>query len=113
PTRARAWDPHPFRAELTPERELLALIARADRRAVELVWSCGHPLERELAQPLTVFQRERNVVRADLEHGRGSGRAVRDVAEPGVEEARVVRPELSARRVVGRHLGGVVGRDPD
>ena len=113
PTRARARDPHPFRAELTTERELLALIARADRRAIELVWSCGHSLERELAQPLTVFQGERDVVRPDLEHGRRSGRTVRDVAEPGVEEARVVGPELPARRVVGRHLGGVVGRDPD
>jgi hypothetical protein len=35
------------------------------------------------------------------------------MAEAGVEEARIVHPELAHRGVVGEHLGGVIGGHPD
>jgi hypothetical protein len=33
------------------------------------------------------------------------------MAEAGVEEARVMHPELAHHGQIGRHLGGVIGRD--
>ena len=48
---------------------------------------------------------------AHLERGLAPGQSELVEAEPGIEEARVVRSQLAAGRVVGRHLGRVLGRD--
>src|SRR5437899_1182251 len=60
-----------------------------------------------------MLERERNVVRPDLEHRRSARRAVGHIAKARVEETRVVGPELASRRVIGGHLGREVRWDPD
>src|SRR5215467_3510077 len=99
--------------EVLAQRYLLPLVVRVQRVAVEPVRRLDHALEAQLADVLPVLDREGHVVGADLQ-GRpapGERRDLRVVAEAGVEEARVVCPELAAGRVVGGHLGRVLGRD--
>src|SRR5215831_12315543 len=103
-----------FPPEVLAERDLLALVAGAQRLAVEPVRAVGHPVEAQLADVLAVLDRERDIVRPDLQGG-PAPRALRGggiVAEPRVEEPGVVGAKLAARRVIRRHLGGVVGRYP-
>src|SRR5204862_6344532 len=97
--------------ELATQREVLPLIARADCRAVRLVRWLEHPLEGQLAQALSVFERERHVVGANFEHGgRPAPVAAVDVPEARVEEPGVVGAKLAARRVVGGHLRRIARR---
>jgi len=97
----------------------LGLVRRADAGAVELVGRAGHALVDQAADDLAVFEDERHLVGAYLEHRAGAlvvARAVRRpppsriVAEAGVEEAGVVSAELTDLGIVGGHLGGVVRR---
>src|ERR1700722_7757598 len=53
--------------EVLAEHRLLALIVGADVLAVEHVRDGCHPLERQLAHRLTVFDHERHIARAHLE----------------------------------------------
>src|SRR5215831_5232746 len=97
--------------EVLAQRYLLPLVVRVQRVAVEPVRRLDHALEAQLADVLPVLDREGHVVGPDLE-GRpaaGERRDLRVVAEAGVEEARVVRPQLAAGRVVGGHLGRIPG----
>ena len=58
-----------------------------------------------------MFEHEGRLVAAHLEHAARAGAAGRGVAEAGVEEAGVMHPELADHGEIGRHLGGIVGRD--
>ena len=55
-----------------------------------------------------MLERERDIVGPHLEHRRRSGGVPCHVAEPGIEEARVMGTKLAARRIVGSHLRSVV-----
>src|SRR5215471_252793 len=99
--------------EVLAQRYLLPLVVRVQRIAVEPVRRLDHVLEAQLADVLPVLDRERDVVGADLERRPAAGerRDLRVVAEAGVEEAGVVRPELAARRGGGRDRGRVLRGD--
>ena len=60
-----------------------------------------------------MFDDERHLVGADLQHRAGARRAFDRIAESGIEEAGVMDAELPDQRVVGDHLGGMVGRHGD
>ena len=69
---------------------------------------------RTIAQPaddLAMFQHEGRLVTADLEHAARALTAGGIMAESGIEEAGVMHPELAYHGDIGRHLGGVGGRD--
>ena len=93
------------------ELQALALVVRAGVAAVEDLRALGHALVDEAADDLAVVEREGGLVAADLEDAARAGAAGAGVAEAGVEEAGVVDAELADHGEVGRHLGGVVGRD--
>ena len=82
--------------------------------AVEQRRRFEHSLERQLADLLLVLDHERDVVGAYLERG---GRAVdattRVIAKAGIEEPRIVRPQLTGGRVVRRHLSSQRRRHTD
>jgi hypothetical protein len=61
----------------------------------------------EPSHHLPVFEDEGRLVAAHLEHAACG----HPMAEAGVEEARVVHPELADHGEVGGHFGGAVGRD--
>ncbi len=71
----------------------------------------GHAFVDQPADDLAVLQHEGRFVAAHFQHPARAGAAGSRPAETGIEEARVMHPELADHRQIGRHLGGVVGRD--
>src|SRR5215212_2322426 len=98
--------------EVLAQHRHLALVVRAQAGAVEPLGRRRHPLETELADRLAVLDHEGDVAGPDLERGAAAvAPSLRVVAEPRVEEARVVGSQLAGGRVVGHHLGGDLRRD--
>ncbi len=58
-----------------------------------------------------MLQSERRLVTAHLEHAARACATGFGPAETGVEEARVMHPELADHGEIGRHLGGMGGRN--
>ena len=58
---------------------------------------------------LPMFQHERRLVAAHLQHAARPGTARRRMAETGVKKACVMHPKLTHHRQIGRHFGGIVG----
>ena len=96
--------------ELLGERQPLALVGGADPLAVELGRALGQRFEEKAADGLTILDHEGHVVGAHFEDRARAAAAGLVMAEAGVEEPRIVGAELADERIVGHHLGGMVGR---
>src|SRR6516165_10257058 len=95
------------------QRQSLALIGRADGAAVELVGPGDQAFVDEAAEDLTVLDQERHLVRAHFEHRTAAGTAALGGAKTGIEETGEMDAELADKGVIGKHLGGMVGRYHD
>src|ERR1043166_3754658 len=81
--------------ELLGQRHILPLVRRPDVHAVDPGRPLGQPLVLQPADDLPVLELERHLVAAHFEHGPRAHDVVPAVAEAGVEEARVMDPELA------------------
>ena len=95
------------------QRQPLALVGRADRAAIEPVGPRDQRLVQHPADHLAVLDQERHLVRAHFEHRPAAAALGLDRAEAGVEKPGVMHPELADERIIGQHLGGMVGRHDD
>jgi hypothetical protein len=82
------------------ELETLALIVRPHPFTINLRGRIGQALEDEPPDGLAMLQDEGHLAGADLEHRPGAGRLACLEAEAGVEEARIVDPELADQRML-------------
>src|ERR1700738_5044437 len=72
----------------------------------------GPPRHLLIAQPaddLAVFEDERHLPRAYLEHRARSLPAGTGIAEAGIEKTRIMDAKFADQRIERHHLGGVIG----
>src|SRR5690625_3807945 len=100
-------------AKMLREFQCLALIIRADFDAVKHVRQVSHPLIDQAADHLPMFERERGLVAADLEHATRPTSSRRTMPETGVEEAGIMHAEFARDSHVGHHFGRRAGWHAD
>jgi len=78
--------------EVFAQSQALALIRRPERRAVELIGKCGHPVVHNLKEGLSIVDQEGHIVRADLQDHLGAVQLAAAIPKSRVEKSGVVGP---------------------
>ena len=72
--------------------QALALIRRPERRAIELIGECGHPVVYNLKEGLSIMDEEGDVVGADLQDYLGAMHLAAAIPKSRIEKPGVVGP---------------------